>query len=248
MSALHALALGNYGHFTSMRVRQGRVQGLGLHLQRLRRDSATLFGAEVDLEAVRAECRAVVAVDDREQVLRVTIVGDEFDFGHPGAQVTPVPVVTSRPAAVLPASPVRLRTDRYVRDLPSVKHCGLFGTVYARRHAQLAGYDDVLFVDQDEKVYEAATSNVAFVAGNEVIWPLGESLPGTTKALIRQTIPGTTAHVPRCEVGRFEAAFALNANAGVRAITRIDDATYPEDHPMLHRLRAAYETAPWEAL
>ena len=247
MSDLRTLALSNYGHFTSMRALDGAVRGLALHMERLRRDSATLFGAEVDLDVVREQCRAR-AVDSREQVLRVSVFGDGFDFSHPGDQVKPVPVVTSRPAAELPAPPLRTRTDRYVRDLPAVKHAGLFGTVYARRQAQLAGFDDVLLVDDDDQVYEAATSNLVFVAGAEVIWPIGESLPGVTMTLIRQRIPGTMAYVPRSEVGRFDAAFATNANAGVRAITQIDDATYRDDHPMLAQLREAYEAAIWEEL
>jgi hypothetical protein len=37
----------------------------------------------------------------------------------------------------------------YERDLPEVKHTGLFGAPHARRAAQIAGYDDALFVGRN---------------------------------------------------------------------------------------------------
>jgi branched-subunit amino acid aminotransferase/4-amino-4-deoxychorismate lyase len=51
---LQALALTNYGHFTTMRVEDGGVRGLSLHLDRLRTDCRALFDAEIDADRVRA--------------------------------------------------------------------------------------------------------------------------------------------------------------------------------------------------
>ncbi|MEK8144253.1 aminotransferase class IV [Streptomyces sp. M10(2022)] len=56
-SQLQTLALTNYGHFTSMRVDEGRVRGLSLHLERLRRDCRSLFGVDLDLQRVRELAR-----------------------------------------------------------------------------------------------------------------------------------------------------------------------------------------------
>jgi len=52
---------------------------------------------------------------------------------------------------------------RYDRDLSAVKHVGLFGTVYHRRQAQRAGFDDVLFLAADSRITEGATWNSAFL-------------------------------------------------------------------------------------
>jgi hypothetical protein len=41
-------ALQNYGHFTSMQIRDGGVRGLALHLQRLQQSTRLLFGHELD--------------------------------------------------------------------------------------------------------------------------------------------------------------------------------------------------------
>jgi branched-subunit amino acid aminotransferase/4-amino-4-deoxychorismate lyase len=47
------LALINYGHFTTMQVRAGRVRGLDLHLRRLADATRELFGGGLDCEQVR---------------------------------------------------------------------------------------------------------------------------------------------------------------------------------------------------
>ncbi|HBZ46612.1 MAG TPA: aminotransferase, partial [Stenotrophomonas sp.] len=47
-------ALVNYGHFTSLQVRGGAVQGLDLHLRRLRQGTEELFGSTLDGTRVQA--------------------------------------------------------------------------------------------------------------------------------------------------------------------------------------------------
>ena len=50
------------GHFTTMQLRGGRVQGRDLHVARLVAASHELYGAAPDVEALRAELRkALVA-------------------------------------------------------------------------------------------------------------------------------------------------------------------------------------------
>lgn len=54
---LRPLAQSNYGHFTAFRTRGGAVQGLDLHLARLREGHATLFDAPFDEPALLAQLR-----------------------------------------------------------------------------------------------------------------------------------------------------------------------------------------------
>nr|BFE69862.1 hypothetical protein GCM10020092_031630 [Actinoplanes digitatis] len=61
MTAIESLALTNYGHFTTMRVEDGRVRGLGMHLDRLVSDCATLFSAELCPANLRERIRGAVA-------------------------------------------------------------------------------------------------------------------------------------------------------------------------------------------
>jgi branched-subunit amino acid aminotransferase/4-amino-4-deoxychorismate lyase len=48
------------------------------------------------------------------------------------------------------------------------------------------------------------------------------------------------------DLPRMEAAFATNTTIGVRAITAIDDITFPAVHEILDTLREEYEQIPAE--
>ncbi|MGK5559098.1 aminotransferase class IV, partial [Actinomadura kijaniata] len=182
---LAALALVNYGHFTTMRVEGGGVRGLGLHLDRLTRDCRALFGVEPDVGRVRRLARRAVAGTDAPVVVRVTLFDPGLDLGRPVGNGEPRVLVTARPAGERPVPGMRVRTVRYSRDMPEVKHVGLFGAVLRRRAAQAEGFDDALFVDAGSSVTEGTTWNVGFFDGRRVVWPDAEALPGVTMRLLR---------------------------------------------------------------
>ncbi|GAA2797314.1 aminotransferase class IV family protein [Kitasatospora paracochleata] len=243
---LQALALTNYGHFTTMRVEDGRVRGLALHLERLDRDCRTLFGVAPDLERIRAYARRALP-DSGALVVRVTLFDPALDVGSIGAAAEPRVLVTTRPAGPPALGPIRVRTAGYVRDLPQVKGVGLYGALRLRREARLAGWDDVLFTDPRGRLTEGGTWNLGLVRGGEVVWPRGAYLPGTTLRLLQDLEPtGVTEEVAGPE--GFEAAFATNAAVGVRALAAIDSTALAVDHPVVARLREAYTALPGEPL
>jgi branched-subunit amino acid aminotransferase/4-amino-4-deoxychorismate lyase len=55
------LSATSYGHFTSMQVRDGKVRGLDLHLDRLDRSSRELFGHGVAADRVLTYLRTALA-------------------------------------------------------------------------------------------------------------------------------------------------------------------------------------------
>ncbi|SDH01596.1 Branched-chain amino acid aminotransferase/4-amino-4-deoxychorismate lyase [Sinosporangium album] len=245
--ALCRLALLNYGHFTSIRVDDRRVRGMALHLDRLVRDSRTLFDADLDPDLVRGYVRRVVRGTSGPLGVRVTVFDPDLDLGRPGATAHPQVLVTVRAAGATPAPPFTARTVEYGRDQAAVKHVGLFGTIKVRRDAQLAGYDDALFVDASGHVTEGPTWNVGFFDGERVLWPTGDVLPGVTMRLLQQAHPDhAIAPVRRRDVPAMRAAFATNAAVGVRAIGAIDGVPFPSDHPVLSALRKEYEAIPAE--
>lgn len=246
---LKALALVNYGHFTSMRVDEQHIRGLSHHLTRLARDCRTLFAAELDREQVRDYIRQAIAGQAGSFVTRVTVFDPSLDLGRPGAAAEPSVLVTTRPAGSLPASPMRVQSAVYVRDLPEVKHVGLFGSLWQRRNAQLDGFDDSVFTDHESYVSEGATWNIGFFDGDQVIWPNAEVLPGVTMRLLQQVHDRTSlGPVNLRDLPRMEAAFATNTAIGVRAITAINDIEFPGDHPIFETLRKEYEEIPAESL
>lgn len=241
--ALKALALSNYGHFTSMRVDDGRVRGLGLHLERLDRDCRAVFGTGLDADRVRDLIRRGVHGHDGAGafVVRVTVFDPRLDIGHPSRAAAPSVLVTTRSAAPQPLQPIEVKSVPYVRDAPQVKHLGLFGACHARRAAQLAGYDDALFVGPDGLVSEGGTWNVGFIeADGSVVWPEADVLPGVTMRLLRQQYEHTVRPVALGEVHGMRAAFATNTAIGVRAVSAVDGVQLDVEQPVLAALRDAF--------
>jgi branched-subunit amino acid aminotransferase/4-amino-4-deoxychorismate lyase len=250
---LAVLAFANYGHFTSMRVDEGRVRGLTRHLERLVRDCRAVFGADLDSGRVRELVRRVVASSPSPVLARVTIFAPDLELASPGRQYAPRILVTTRPAPDALLAPLRVRSAHYQRDLAAVKHTGLFATVHHRRAAQRAGADDALFVDDGGRVLEGATWNVGFVVDASIVWPQADCLPGITAELLAQALPGigvpsTTAPVRLKELASARAAFATNSSVGVRPIQSIDSTTFPGDEALIHRLQSAYRAIEPEAI
>lgn len=240
----------DYGHFTSMLVDRGRVRGLARHLERLDRDAWVVFGRGLPEEDVRPAVREATAGADGPLAVKVTVLAPGFD---PRDQLV-ADELEVRVRAVAPredAGPLSVRTAGYRRDLPQVKHVGTFGLFYQRRLARMAGFDDALFAADDE-VSEGATWNVCFRdAAGTIVWPSAPALPGVSAALIQNGL-GRLGHkhevrpVSLADLAGFQAAFASNALAPVRPITRVDEIEYAVDEDTAALLRRAHDLVPEE--
>ncbi|MBV9143595.1 MAG: aminotransferase class IV family protein [Pseudonocardiales bacterium] len=245
-----ALALLNYGHYTAMRVDERRVRGLSWHLDRLMRDCRRVFDAELDPDWVRHLIRRALTETPRSIVVRVSVFDPALELSHPGADARPQLLVTTRAAAPVPLPALRLQSSAYRRELPEVKHVGLFGSLHRRRIAQRNGFDDVVFTDADGTLSEAATSNIGFLDGDRIVWPQADCLAGVTMRLISESHGGqvSTAALTLSQVADMDAAFVTNAVVGIRSVSAIDGIQWPAGHPVLHTLRQQYATIPAEPL
>jgi branched-subunit amino acid aminotransferase/4-amino-4-deoxychorismate lyase len=250
---LGPLGLCNYGHFTSMRVEDLHVRGLSLHLERLARDCGILFGTALDTDRVRHLARRVAENESSPIIVRVTIFDPSLELGHPGSEAEPHVLVSARAAATGEPTSLRLRSVRYERELPAVKHVGLFGTLYHRRIAQLEGFDDALFTSSESLISEGATWNVGFVSGDRVVWPESEVLPGVTMHLVKNVaaemgMTSMTAPLSLSGVSEMTSAFVTNVSVGVRPVRSIDDIPLSDATPVLRLLRQNYMALPGEPL
>ncbi|MDR7281162.1 aminotransferase class IV family protein [Catenuloplanes atrovinosus] len=249
---LRALALSNYGHFTSLQVRGGRVRGLRYHLERLDRQSHELFGRGLDGERVRDHLRHALGGAGDASV-RVTVFADE---GRRPSAVAPGELrvlVTVDPPAPARTEPIRVCAVRYERDLPEVKHVATFGLAWHWRRARAAGFDDALFVDRNGLVSEGTVWNVGFYDGARVVWPEAGMLHGVSMRLLRDGldlagVPWEVRPVPVGGVGRFPFAFAANSISPVRPLAAVDEVTFAPDRAVVGMLEAAYEAVPPEAV
>lgn len=250
LNQLSALALTNYGHFTSMLVDDHRVRGLSLHLERLMRDCRRVFDADLDPDRIRHLIRHALVDAPRSIVVRVTVFDPRLALDHPGADAEPQLLVTTRPAALTPFPPLRLQSAQYCREMPAVKHVGLFGSLRRRRIAQRSGFDDALFTDANATISESTTSNIGFLDGDRIVWPQAEWLPGVTMQLINQARDEQIATMPvvLADLPDVRAAFATNAAIGIRPISTIDDRHWPDEDPVLRTLRKQYADVPSEPL
>ncbi|MFT3756204.1 MAG: aminotransferase class IV [Pseudoxanthomonas sp.] len=249
--ALRALAVANYGHFTSMQVRGGAVRGLDLHLQRLQAATQELFGVALDAARVQAAMRAAVAAAGGECSLRVTVFSRRFDHRKP-LQPVPVDVLATVAPTAAAAGAIRVKCFEFVRTLPQVKHVGTFPLFHYRRQALAAGFDDALFVDAHGDVVEGSVWNAGFWDGQAVLWPTGPALRGTMEQLLQRGldaigVPQRSLRL-RPEAGaNLAGAFAVNAT-GIQPITAIDGRACPQAAELPGLLQRALETQPWQAV
>ena len=250
---LITLGLVNLGHFTSMRVDDGHVRGLSLHLDRLVNNCAQVFNASLDRERTLDLIRRAATADGHGPTgsftIRVTVFDPDLEMGHPGTDANPQTLVTTRPAAAGQLPPLTVAVAEYQREAPGVKHAGLFATMYYRRQAQRAGFADVLFADADGAVSEGATWNVGFIGvDGQVVWPKADILDGVTMRLLQEHSDHTITPVSRADLGGMAAAFATNTSIGVRPISRIGTLEFDDQHPALSALAATYASIPGEPL
>ncbi|MEU7875078.1 aminotransferase class IV [Dactylosporangium sp. NPDC049140] len=233
---LYQPLLSNYGHFTAMQVRGGRVRGLDLHLARLAGATRELFGTDLDTGRVRELlAHAVRGVPDAS--VRINVYRRE--------ELTTMVFV--RPPNRPPAEPLRLRSAPYVRPAAHLKHVGGFGQGYWGRRAEAEGFDDALLVDPSGAVCEAAIANIGFFDGTVVTWPDAPHLPGIAMQLLKPRLPSKDARVGLADVGAFRGAFVANS-IGVAPVAAVDDVTFGVDAVLMRLVADAEASIPWDAI
>ncbi|MET9434305.1 aminotransferase class IV [Streptomyces sp. NPDC006551] len=233
---LLATLMGGYGHFTAMQVRDGRVRGLGLHLDRLDRSTHELFGTGIDAGRLRVLLTgALEAAGRRDAAVRVYV--------YAGVRV----VVTVREPASMPAAPQSLKSVEYWRPAAHIKHVGGFGQSYHGDAARRAGFDEALLTSSHGEIAEGAVTNIAFWDGTSVVWPSAPCLTGVTMALLEPRLPSARRPVTLASLRDFRAAFVTNSR-GIAPVERIDEVRFEVDEELMGRVYAAYASAPWEPL
>lgn len=249
--ALATLAMVNYGHFTTMQVRGGGVQGLAHHGRRLESATRELFGSTLDFRQVRGYMGQAVG-QATDCTLRVTVFSSGFDYRRPAGRFEVDVLVSIAPPWSPGSRAARIRSCVFERTLPHIKHVGTFPLFHQRRLAMEAGRDDALFVDAQDSISEGPSWNIGFIQGGRVVWPDAPALGGTTVQLLQaaladQGVGQQVGQVRLEDLSRFEAAFACNA-AGVWPIAEIDGTAFASSSQWVTSLAAALATLPRERI
>jgi branched-subunit amino acid aminotransferase/4-amino-4-deoxychorismate lyase len=96
-SDLHRVAVMNYGHFTSVQVRDGLVHGFESHLDRLTSSSVVLFGHGLERERIRDLIRHALGTRESASV-RVNIFAKNGDLSDPLSLVPPSVIARAKSA------------------------------------------------------------------------------------------------------------------------------------------------------
>ncbi|MEU8142536.1 aminotransferase class IV [Nonomuraea sp. NPDC048901] len=236
-----------YGHFTAMQVRQGRVRGLDRHLDRLDRATEELFGRPLDRGLVVDSIRSALGLDRRPAAApdaSVRVYVCEVARLHV--------LVTAKPPVEVATTPRSLKSVRYQRFLPHVKHLGGFPQGYLGRKVQAEGFDEALLTADDGVISEGSITNLGCFDGTRVIWPDAPMLHGITMQLMeaglaQAGVPYESRVLRVADLPDFETVFLTNSH-GVVAVGQVDDLTLKVDEAAMGRLIGYFEGMPWEEI
>jgi branched-subunit amino acid aminotransferase/4-amino-4-deoxychorismate lyase len=250
---LAAIALLNYGHFTSMQINDGRVRGRDLHLARLESATRELFGSALDLDELRRYMRGALGGRAGEWSLRVSVFSRDFRRDHPAQPATPDVLTTVSAPRHGRSTPLRLKCFHHERVLPHIKHVGTFPLFHFRRLAQIDGFDDALFIDAKGAVSEASVWNIGFFDDSGIVWPNAPALSGISMQLLqnglrKRGVATTSRSVTRADIGGFRSAFLSNSSRAVQPIAAIDDVNFAIDPELTALLEDCYAGNPWQEI
>jgi branched-subunit amino acid aminotransferase/4-amino-4-deoxychorismate lyase len=240
---LSAAAPAGYGHFTAMQVRDRRVRGLRLHLDRLHAANREMFGAGLDSATVLSHIRHALGEQTQDASVRVYV------YEAPDG---PAVMVTVRPPGTMAPDLWRLQTVPYQRSLAHIKHIGDFGQGYYRRLAHSNGFDEALLTGPDGIVCEGSITNIGFSDGAGIVWPDAPALAGITMQILERElprcgVPSRHASVRISGLGSFAAAFVTNSH-GIAPVGQIDELAMPVDTALMRTVTQAYESAGWDLI
>lgn len=253
VEGLSQALVSNYAAFTSFQTEPGGVRGLVLHLDRLRRSSAELFGQAVPDEDIRRYLSAALNGHDGRASVRVQLFLPAITMRRADALGRPSVLIRVSPPVGPLEGPLRLKSQAYDREAPHIKHAATFGLTYAIRAAKAANFDDALFVTADDLISEGSIWNIGFLEGQTVVWPIAPMLAGTGQALLDRGLEMVGLNAVRRpvrldEVSRFDGAFICNSATPASAVSAIDQHRLDTDPAIIDRLHAAWMTNPVEPI
>ncbi len=234
----------SYGHFTSMQVRDGHVDGLELHFERLDRSTREVFGRPLPEERVRADLRAALdRASSGDLSIRVNVFAD--DELHLLTRVGPPVAAGTRP--------LRLLAYQHERSVPHLKHTGTFDLTYYARAAEQAGYDDAVFHTATGELSEASIWNICFARGAHLVFPTAPTLPGIRQQVLQRGLDSfDTTPIPLTDLPTYDAAYLTNSIDPALPVASITTTTgttkYAPHPPSATTITKAYASLPTQPI
>lgn len=251
---LHRVAVVNYGHFTSMQVRENRVRGLDLHLRRLDDASKELFMATPGADRIRSLLRRALDHVPGDVSARISVFARSGDISVPTPDVDlAVMVSLSDPVPETRQTPWNVCSIPYLRESAHLKHAATMGLIRARRAARSQGFDDAVFTGPDGLILEGSIWNLGLWDGETVTWPQAPKLPGVTEQLLtmglhRIGVRTRTRPVVAQDLAHYQAAFASYSWCPAQPLASLDDVSFANPAAAFTMLGKAWDSVPWETV
>jgi 4-amino-4-deoxychorismate lyase len=250
------------GVFETAVVRQGAVQALEAHLERLGRSARlmeltpprlALWRAAVLRAAEAVSAPGVLRGGEVASIKFVMTRGDEFEGGDPTGWV--LGFAGTDPGALRRDGVAAVVLDRGYRHdvmrtapwlLQGAKSLAYAVNQAALREATRRGADDVIFVSSDGWVLEGPRSTLIARSGGKLSTPPAELgvLPGTTQADIFAGLRDVASEVRALTLLDLAAADALwlcSSTRGAIPVREVDGVGRPIDHAFTERMNAVLD-------
>jgi branched-chain amino acid aminotransferase len=217
------------------------------HLERMRK-GCDLLGIPFDVgEATAATLQILRRNGHRDAYVRPLAW---CGIGSIGLDVAPLSkhlmVATFATDVHLAGARVRLGTSTWRRNpatsLPPLKLCGAYvNSILAKRETKARGFDEAMFVDDDNYAVECTGANLFFVrdgAVTAVDHP--DALPGITRDTLIRLTGAASRPVSMEELLAADEVFACGTAAEVAPIAEIDGRTFDARSPLSREIAAVY--------
>jgi branched-chain amino acid aminotransferase len=195
--------LSGWGLFTTIRIVEGVPFAFERHWKRLARDAAkTDCPFPFDPETVRDEVNEVLSANKvREGCVRIYILHNQFGHWRSNEPFPAADLVICSAGLPPYREPARLTLQEHGRHaaspLSGVKVTSWLQNVWSFSHAQRAGFDEVVLLNERGEVAECTAANIFSVHGSQVTTPPLSSgcLEGITRSIVLEIGPGAGVSV-----------------------------------------------------
>ena len=249
LSELIPVAFAGFAHFTAMQVRDRKIKGLDLHLNRLREASREFFGRTLPDDQILSYIKTAVDAGPKDQSLTVSVFSRSGEFTGASMDVEPTVLVRTGAPSHGPAGPLRLSAVNHERPLAEIKHVGEVGKTYYLHQAIRQGFDDAAFIDRQGRLSEATIWNLVFWDNETVIWPKATILKGTMMGIVQRqldhlNIPQRHEAITLERLRKLSGAAVMNSWTPGIAVTAIASTVIAEAKPFIELLHEAYAAEP----